>query len=66
MIDHYNDNINLPHKLLLTNTQVLRLRKAFVNNLSAHRKSAESKLSEMVGLARFLGRLLQGLVKDGL
>ena len=66
MIDHYNDNINLPHKLLLTNTQVFRLRKAFVNNLSAHRKSAESKLSEMVGLARFLGRLLQGLVKDGL
>ena len=66
MIDHYNDNINLPHKLLLTNTQVLRLRKAFVNNLSSHRKSAESKLSKMVGLARFLGRLLQGLVKDGL
>ena len=66
MIDHYNDNINLPHKLLLTNAQVLRLRKAFVNNLSAHRKSAESKLSKMAGLARFLGRLLQGLVKDGL
>ena len=38
VIDNYNDNINLPHKLILTNTQVLRLRKAFANNLSAHRK----------------------------
>ena len=66
MIDNYNDNINVPHKLLLTNTQVLRLRKALVNNLSDHRKSAKTKLSKMVELARFLGRLLQGLLKDGL
>ena len=66
MIDNYNDDINVPHKLLLTNTQVLRLRKALVNNLSGHRKSAKTKLSKMVELARFLGRLLQGLLKDGL
>ena len=26
-----NDETNFPHKLLLTNTQILRLRKAFVN-----------------------------------
>ena len=26
------DEYNFPHKLLLTNTQVLRLRKAFANN----------------------------------
>ena len=28
-----NDENNLPHKLLLTNTQVLRLREAFANGL---------------------------------
>ena len=27
-----NDESNFPHKLLLTNTQVLRLRQAFANN----------------------------------
>ena len=27
-----NDDNNFPHKLLLTNTQVLRFRKAFANN----------------------------------
>ena len=29
-----NDENNFPHKLLLTNTQVLRLRKAFADNSS--------------------------------
>ena len=33
-----NDKNNFPRKLLLTNTQVLRLRKAFVNNSSANTK----------------------------
>ena len=49
VIDNYNDNINLPHNLLLTNAQVLRLHKAFANNLSAHRKWAETSLFKMVG-----------------
>ena len=30
-----NDENNLPHRLLLTNTQVSRLREAFENNSSA-------------------------------
>ena len=30
-----NDENNFPHKLLMTNTQVSKLRKAFVNNSSA-------------------------------
>ena len=30
-----NDENNFPHKLLLTNTQVSRLRKAFANDSSA-------------------------------
>ena len=31
-----NDENNFPHKLLLTNTQVLRLRKAFADNSSTN------------------------------
>lgn len=31
MIDNYNDKIDCPHKLLLTNTKVSKIRKAFVN-----------------------------------
>ena len=30
LIGSYNDEINLPHKLSLTDTQVSKLRKAFV------------------------------------
>ena len=33
-----NDENNFRHKLLLTNTQVLKLRKAFANNSSANIK----------------------------
>ena len=33
-----NDENNFPHKLLLTNTQVSKLRKAFANNSSANIK----------------------------
>ena len=32
VIGDSNDDNNFPHKLLLTNTQVLRFRKAFANN----------------------------------
>ena len=38
VIGNSNDETNFPHILLLTNTQVLRLRKAFANNLSANIK----------------------------
>ena len=37
--DEYN---NFPHKLLLTNTQVLKLRKAFANNYSANIKLSKT------------------------
>ena len=32
-----NDETNFPHKLLLTDTQVLRLHKAFANNSSTNK-----------------------------
>ena len=37
-----NDENNFPHKLLLTNTQVLKLRKAFANNYSANIKLSKT------------------------
>ena len=38
-----NDENNFPHKLLLTNTQVPRLHKAFANNSSANVKLLKKK-----------------------
>ena len=34
MIGNSNDETNFPHELLLTNRQVVNLRKAFANNSS--------------------------------
>ena len=38
VLGNSNDENNLPHKLLLTNTQVSRLRKVFANNYSSNIK----------------------------
>ena len=35
MVDNSNNETNFPHKLLLTNRQILSLRKAFNNHTSA-------------------------------
>ena len=52
-----NDEIIFRYKLLLTNTQVSKLRKAFANN-----SSASIKLSK----TQKLGKLLRPLLKTGL
>ena len=39
-----NDETNFPHRLLLTNTQALRLCKAFVNNFSDNIKLSKTHL----------------------
>ena len=39
------DENNFPHKLLLTNTQVSKLRKAFVNNSSTNIKVLENSIA---------------------
>ena len=57
---------NNPHKLLLTNTQVLRLRKAFANNSSANIKLSKTQLHKIGQSGGFLGRLLGPLLKTGL
>ena len=55
-----------PNKLLLTNTQVSNLRKAFANHLSADIELSKTRLSKMMQSVGFLGRLLGPLLKTGL
>ena len=48
-----NDENNFPHKLLLTNTHVLRLCKAFANNSSVNIKLSKSQLVKIAQSGRF-------------
>ena len=61
-----NDENNFPHKLLLTNTEVSKLRKAFANNSSANIKLSRTQLHKTGQSGGFLGRLLGPLLKTGL
>ena len=54
------------HKLLLTNKQVSKLRKAFANNSSAYIKLSKNKLRKIEQSGAFLDRLLGSLLKTGL
>ena len=54
MIGETNDKSNFPHKLLLTDTQVLNIRKTFSNNSSADIRFSKTQLSKMVQLGGFL------------
>ena len=65
-VGEYNDKNNFPHKLLLTNMQVSKSRKAFRNGSSANMKFSKSQLSKMVMLGEFLGSILGPLLKTGL
>ena len=61
-----NDENNFLHKLLLTNTQVSRLHKAFANGSSANIKLSKTQLHKIKQSGGFLGRLLGPLLKTGL
>ena len=64
MIGNSDDKINFLYELLLTNTQVANLRKAFfTNNLSTDTKLSKSKLSKMIQSGGFLGILLGPVLK---
>ena len=58
-----NDENNFSHKLLLTNTQVSKLRKAFANGSSANLKLSKTYLHKIRQSGGFLGRLLGALLK---
>ena len=66
MIGNYNDDINFPHELLLTNIQVANFRIAFANNSSTEIKLSKTQLSKMIQSGGFIGRLLGPLLKTGL
>ena len=61
-----NDENNFPHKLLLINTQVSSLRKAFPNNSSANIKLSKTRLNKIGQTRGVLGRILGKLLKTGL
>ena len=61
-----NDENNFPHKLLLTNTEVSRLCKAFANGSLANIKLSKTQLHKIGQSWGFLGRLLGPLLKTGL
>ena len=56
-----NDEINFPHKLLLTSTQISKIRKAFVNGSSANIKFSKTHLSKKIQSGGFLGDLIAGI-----
>ena len=66
MIGNSNDNTNFPNELLLTNTQVANIRKAFVKNTSTDIKLSKTQSSKMMQSGGFLGKLLRPLLKAGL
>ena len=66
MIGDSDDKISFPHELLLTNRQVVNLRKAFANYLSTDIKLSNTQISKMIQSGGFLGRLLGPLLKTGL
>ena len=47
VVSDSNDENNFQHKLFLTNTQVLRLRKAFANGSSANIKYTKTQLHKI-------------------
>ena len=61
-----DNETNFPHKLLLTNRQVLNLPKAFANNSSVDIKLSKTQLSKMIQSGGFSARLLGPLLKTGL
>ena len=48
LIRNSNDETNFPHKLLLTDTQVSKICKAFANGSSANIKFSKTQLSKMI------------------
>ena len=66
VIGNYNDEYNFPHKLLLTNRQLPRPFKAYLNNSSVNIKLSKTRLHKIRQSGGFVGRLLGPLLKAGL
>ena len=57
---------DLPHELLLTTRQTIKLRNAIENNMSNDIKLSKAQLSQIIQSGGFLGKLLGPLLKTGL
>ena len=66
VVSDSSDKNNFPHKLLLTNTQVSRLLKAFANGSSGKIKLSKTQLHKIGPLGEFLDSLLGPILKTGL
>ena len=62
MIGSSNDETNFPHKLLLTDTQVYKIRKTFANGSSANIKSSKPQLPKIVQSGGFIKKALGPLL----
>ena len=66
VVCNFNDENNFLHKLLLTNTQVSKLCKAFANGSSANINLSKTQLYQIGQSGGFSDRLLGPLLKTGL
>ena len=57
IVGDFNNETNFPHKLLLTNTQVSKLHKAFAKVRAANLKSPKTQLHKIGKPGAFLVRL---------
>ena len=54
MIGNSNDETNFPHKLLFTDTQISKIRKAFANGSSTNKKLLKTQLCKTVQSRKFI------------
>ena len=66
MTGNFNEKINFPPKLLLTDRQVLQLCKDFANNSSTNVKLLKTHLSKIMQSGAFLGKHFGPMLKTGL
>ena len=66
MIGHSNHEKNFLYELLLTNSQVSKLRKAFANNSTANIKLTKTQLHNIGQSGGFSNRILGKLLKPSL
>ena len=61
LIGNSNDKTSFPHKLLLTNTQVSKIRKAFANGSSANIRFLKTQLFKMIQSGGILGDFIAAI-----
>ena len=61
----FNEN-NLPHELLLTTRQKIKIKNTFNNNVSTDLKFSKAQINKIIQSGGFLGRLLGSLLRTGL